>query len=348
MSLDRVETEGFPASRREFFTGIRKRLQVAHTIEEAVAMAQSDAEGGINPPRFGRRRFLELVFGAAFGAIVASVDQKLMGAAVAFAQQYGRFKIIYPDNYPSGRGEQSFVWVRASVPINRHLDKIDEAEQVHLGEWAYSAQRGPSGDQYQAGAEAQMKSTPNGSSWVGNCFAAKVASGDLSVIPGDMTEPPAPGLPVMNYEELMVLGVIMNRHVFRELIAAKPWTREKFEKIKEIQAWLLENDIKQHLIADTSERRGFPGQEWYVYVRGFRGDTVLCTDFLEWSEVGNKPWRKDYEAPYHELTAVYLADPRGPQAGAHEEETFLHQINYYYTVYRPMADVYLGRAIIEY
>lgn len=247
----------------------------------------------------------------------------------------GKYEIT-PIDFEPGRGAQSHLWLPARVDVSRRLDTLDQAEQIDLGDRALSAFRGSSGELYQKGATALMNRTASGSSWVGDCFPASVASGNCPIIEGGL-DSPAEGLPGMSWEDRMVLATLYHRFSFREKTWGRPWTRDKLSEIQDIQADLEARGIRKYLIGDTSDMRGFPGQNWYVLIRGFSGDSALTTAFLDWEELGEGPHRKGYPVSnYTSLTSITLADPSQADPGL--DNNYLHSMN------REWAQVYLGMA----
>lgn len=247
---------------------------------------------------------------------------------------------IVPIDYQPGRGVQSHLWLPARVRIDRPIDylwAVDQAEQTILGEWAYSAQRGPSSVLYQTGATDEMNNTPGGESSVGACFPSSVASGNCPIIEGGM-DSPAPGWPAMSFVERMLLAVIYHRfsRIEREW---GPLTESSYQQIQDIQAEIWAASAKKYLVANTAKARERVGQ-WYNLIIGFDGDYVLMRDFLEWNQIGTRRQARDYRARYDRLTAVYLADPAKAQPG--------YEINYEYSINKPVAAVYLKMAQIQY
>lgn len=266
---------------------------------------------------------------ATFGAVLGI----LRSAELAVADSG---YVIVPKNYSPGRGEQSFPWVPARENVSRLVDPVDEADVIINQAYAYSVQRGSSGDLYQAGATDKMNSTPGGDRSVGNCFPAQVASGAGPRIDGDV-KPPAPGLPGMSFKAAMVTATLINRHCLKERVWLPPWTPQKIQQIKDMHQRLYDEEIIKTLVVNTSVHRGMPAdQPWNNCFYGWEGDTMITTDFLEMDELMG-PKRKEYRLPFDQATAVTLVDPARPN------EESIRTINQYkYSFNRPVTGLYVG------
>lgn len=267
-----------------------------------------------------RRQFVELSVALA----VLGLAEHLRAATAA--AQSGRFAIQDIDYEP---GHQSFSWLPAREGYG-DLGEFDQAVENYSG----SRLPEPTGPYLERFSKDLMKKTPGGTSWVGDCEPASLAAGDCPYIEGDKE---ALGV-TMPWWERMVLATLHYRYT--QLIDSwqGPLTADQYGQIQDRFAAIQDSGQRLLFVVNTSDYRGFPGQQWWGLLDGFEGDRMRIIDFLEWGDLqAGEPKQKFFgPVPYNRITRVKLKDPNQPEPG--------QEAGFKYTVNRPVAKVFLGKA----